>query len=118
VSDTAVVQVSRSVVIDVLANDNPGTGSALTITRVGSVTGGSARLVTVGGKRQVQYTARSTAGTGRFSYQARNSAGRVATGRVTVQIQRSAVRRVAPPPPVVRVVATPAAEADIAAVGR
>jgi hypothetical protein len=111
--DTAVVQVSRSVVIDVLSNDIAGArGGTLTISRLGTATGGTARIVTVSGRQQVQFTARSAAGTGRLSYQARNSLRQVATGTVTVQIQSSAVRR--PAPAAVVVGAAPAVMAGAA----
>ncbi|QDH72320.1 RHS repeat domain-containing protein [Brevundimonas sp. M20] len=85
VNDAASVQVSASVNIPVRANDSDPDGNTLTVTNLGTITGGGSVSIQ-GGGTYVRYTAPASAGTKTFTYTVSDGAGGTATASVTVTV--------------------------------
>ncbi|MDI6623497.1 MAG: Ig-like domain-containing protein [Brevundimonas sp.] len=85
VNDTASVNASGSVDIQVRANDSDANGNTLAVTAVGAPTGGGSVSIQ-GGGTYVRYTAPATAGTKTFTYTISDGAGGTASATVTVTV--------------------------------
>ena len=85
ISDSANVTASTSVDIMVRANDIDRDGDPLTVTAVGTPSGGGAASI-AGGGTHVRYTAPPAAGTETFSYTISDGRGGTATSVVTVNV--------------------------------
>lgn len=90
VNDSASVNASTSVDIMVRANDSDPDGDPLTVTAVGTPSGGGAATIE-GGGAYVRYTAPATGGVKSFSYTI--SDGRGGTASATVSVNVVAVNR-------------------------
>tara|TARA_R110002051_G_scaffold41530_7_gene86144 strand:- start:28343 stop:29425 length:1083 start_codon:yes stop_codon:yes gene_type:complete len=85
VGDSASVVANNVVDISVLANDSDPDGNALTVTGVGTPTGGGSVAIQ-GGGTHVRYTAPATPGAKTFTYTISDGAGGSATATVTVTV--------------------------------
>lgn len=81
--DTATTTSGRAVLIDVLANDVPGSSGGISVVGVGSFVGGTAQIV----GNKVEFTpANGFTGTASFRYTVADSAGRTCETHVTVTV--------------------------------
>lgn len=92
-ADTAAVAASASVDIYVRTNDTDADGNSLTITAVGTPSGGSVAIM--GSGTYVRFTAPSTAGVKTFTYTISDGAGGTATATVSVTVSSTNVAPVA-----------------------
>ncbi len=83
--DSVTVPVAGTVRVDALANDE-GDLDASSLT-VDSTSGGSASVVTVGGRREISYTAPSSAGIETISYEVADYSGTTTSSTVTVDVR-------------------------------
>lgn len=88
VNDSATVAASGVVDVYVRSNDSDANGDTLTVTSVGTPSGGGSAVIQ-GGGTHVRYTAPSTAGTKTFSYTVSDGKGGVASATVTVTVTSS-----------------------------
>ena len=92
VSDSATTNEDAAVLIDPLANDtDKDAGDALTLASVGApkVTGATASVVVVAGRRVIRYVpAPHASGSDSFTYVVSDSTARTATGKVTVSVAK------------------------------
>lgn len=93
VNDTASVATSGVVDISVRANDSDVDGNTLTITGLGTPSGGSAAIMAAG--TYVRYTAPATAGAKTFTYTISDGVGGTASATVTVTVTSPAAPPVA-----------------------
>jgi YD repeat-containing protein len=85
VNDSASVQISSGVNIQVRSNDTDPDGNTLTITGVGAPSGGGTVSI-LGGGTYVRYTAPSTTGVKTFTYAISDGAGGTSTATVSVTV--------------------------------
>lgn len=84
VNDSATTGVSTAIDISVRANDSDPNGNPLTITSLGTPTGGSATILGAG--TYVRYTAPASAGVKTFTYTISDGAGGTASATVSVTV--------------------------------